>query len=119
MGACVFSELVVVKGDAREAYNTACEEANYENGHQQGYSGDIQTTSGFRDLTNRAPRYGTKAFREWEDDVLDNDKFGVEKRGYAACIEIKGTKLKTLKERNGMKGRKGIRAFYFFGWAAE
>lgn len=118
MGACNFSDLKLIKGNARDAYNELCEDARYENGHQQGYSGDIQTTSGFRDLTSLAPRYGTKAFNKWEDDCLSDDRY-VEKRGNAGCIEIKGAALKRLKERRGLKGRKGYRAFYFFGWAAE
>lgn len=117
MGACNFSNLALVKGDAREAYNALCDEARDENGHQQGYSGDIQTTSGFRMLTSAAPRYDTKAFYNWEDDCLSNDV--VEKWGACGCVEIKGASLKRLKERRGLKGRKGYRAFYFFGWAAE
>jgi hypothetical protein len=118
MGACTFGDVTLVRGDAREAYNTLCEEYAYENGHRQGYSGDIQTTSGFRDLTSIAPKYNTKAFWAWEEDCIDNDKY-VEKWGNAGCIEIKGTALKKMKERSGLKGKKGYRAFYFFGWAAE
>ena len=117
MGATTFSDLVVIKGNDRDAYRDACEEANAYNGHQEGYSGDIQTTSGFRVLTNH-PRFGTKAFRDWEDDILENDKYGIEKWGAAGCVEIKGAKLKQLKESRGLKGKKGYRAFYFFGWGA-
>ena len=47
MGACNFDNLVVIKGTARDAYREANEEMNDYNGHQEGYSGDIQTTSGF------------------------------------------------------------------------
>jgi len=118
MGSCTFNDYTIVKGNARDAYNDLCEDARYENGHQQGYSGDIQTTTGWRDLTDVAPRYGTKAFDKWENDCLDNDKY-VEKGGDAGCVEITGTAFKKLKERRGLKGRKGYKAFYFFGWARD
>jgi hypothetical protein len=117
MGAQTFSNLEVVKGDARDAYRQACQEANDYNGHQEGYSGDIQTTDGFRILKDN-PRFGTKAFNKWEDDILMNDKYGISKWESCGCVEITGANLKRLKERRGLKGRKGYRAFYFFGWGA-
>jgi hypothetical protein len=118
MGAVDFSVVSVVPGDDRDAFIKAREEAREYNGHQDGYSGDIQTVSGYRMFFD-APRFGTKAFRDWEDDILMNEKFGIEKRGAAGCVEIKGVKLKEIKKRHGMKGKRGVRAFYFFGWAAE
>jgi len=33
-------------------------------------------------------------------------------------IELEGTALKKVKEKHGYKGKKGIKAFYFYGWAA-
>jgi len=117
MGASNFSNLAIVKGDAREAYNALCEEMRDYNGHQDGYSGDIQTTSGYKNMTSAAPRYDTKAFYEWEDEMLEDN--GIEKWGNCGYVELKGTALKKIKERRGLKGRKGYRAFYFFGWAAE
>jgi hypothetical protein len=119
MGACTFRDIQIVKGDVREAYRAANKEARDYNGHQEGYSGDIQTTWGFNLLTEKAPRFGTKAFNAWEGEVIDDEKYGVEKWGLAGAVEIKGAKLKELKERRGLKGRKGLRAFYFFGWGAE
>lgn len=116
MGATNFSDIQLVKGDLKEAYRQANEEARDYNGHQDGYSGDIQTCHGVRDYTSSAPRYGTKAFQKWEDDMLDNH---LQKWEHAAAVEIKGTMLRKLKEREGLKGRKGYRAFYFFGWGAE
>ncbi len=117
MGACNFSNLVVIKGDARDAYREANEEMRDYNGHQEGYSGDIQTTEGFYDMTHLAPKYGTKAFDKWEDKQLDGDR--IEKWGACGCVEIKSpAMLKRLKESNGYKGKKGVRAFYFFGWGA-
>ena len=117
MGATNFSHIQVGRGGARELYREAVEEALYEDGHDP-YNGTISTTRGFKNLTSTAPRFGTKAFNKWEDDVIENDKFGIEKWGPAACIEIKGASLKKLKERYGYKGKRGIKAFYFFGWAA-
>jgi hypothetical protein len=111
MGACEFSNVVVIKGNEREAYSEANEEMSDENGHQEGYSGDIQTSNGFSKRTDN-PRFGTAAFENWEQKISDNmDK------GDCVCVELKGTTLKKMKERRGMKGRKGYRAFYFFGMA--
>lgn len=110
MGACEFSDIVVIKGTVREAYNDAVEEANAYNGHQDGYSGDIQTTHGFRTLHNH-PRYGTKAFWDWGNKKIDNMS-----KGDCIAVEIKGAELKKLKGRR-WKGKRGVRAFYFFGLA--
>ena len=111
MGACNFDNLVVTKGTARDAYREAKEEMNDYNGHQEGYSGDIQTTHGFK-FSYGHPRYGTKAFEKWEDERLDTmDK------GECICVEITGAQLKKWKERMGLKGKKGYTAYYFFGMA--
>lgn len=50
MGACQFKVRSAGK-TAEEAYNRACEEAELEYGHQEGYNGTISTTHGFRDET--------------------------------------------------------------------
>ena len=113
MGACTFSNLVVAKGNASVAYREICEEMNDYNGHQEGYSGDIQTTHGFR-MRSDNPRYGTKAFDQWEDKRLDK----LNKRD-CECVEITGAVATRIKNKHGYKGRKGIRVFYFYGWAAE
>lgn len=120
MGATNFGHTIIGKYKPIEAYNKLVKDALYECGHDS-YNGTISTTNGCKNLTDRAPRYGTKAFQTWEDDVIDNDKFGVEKWGNAGFVEIppKTLLFKKMKERNGLKGRKGIRAYYFFGWAAE
>ena len=50
MGACQFE--VTSRGKtAEEAYTKACERAEDEYGHQDGYNGTISTTAGFRDET--------------------------------------------------------------------
>lgn len=112
MGACDFSTLSIVKGDHRVAQQEACRDARDYNGHQEGYSGDIQTV-GYCALRKDNPRYGTKAFQEWEDKILSKtDK----REGH--CIEITGAPAKRIKDSRGYKGKKGIRVFYFFGVAA-
>ena len=110
MGATNYSDLVVIKGDESNAFRQAVEEANDYNGHQEGYSGDIQTADGFR-MPRVHPRYGTKAFENWEEKIT----WGEMDKGDCICIEIKGAVLKRIKERRGLKGKKGYRAFYFFG----
>jgi len=119
MGATNFSDIIMIKGNQRDAYNSLVEEAHYEYGHDS-YNGTISTTSGFRDITSEAPRYGTKAFEKFEDKVLENRMYGISKWDDCACIEIsKNTALyKKMKQRRGLQGRKGYRAFYFFGFAA-
>lgn len=111
MGACDFDNIEVVKGNSRDAYNQAVEEMNDYNGHQEGYSGDIQTSNGFS-MAHVSPRYGTKAFDKWEQSKLEDME-----KGDCLCVEVVGTNLKKMKERRGLKGRKGYRAFYFFGVA--
>ena len=112
MGATNFGDLAVGRyKKASDAYNSLVEEAQYENGHDTD-NGTISTTDGFR-LSNDNPRYGTKSFDKWEDKMIDNmHKYD------CICVEITGAVLKRLKERNGYKGKKGIKAFYFIGWAA-
>jgi hypothetical protein len=113
MGAVVFEDLQVVKGDVRVAYRQAMEDARDYNGHQEGYSGDIQTCDGYREAKGN-PRYGTKAFHKWFDEQIDE----MDKRE-CRYIEVTGAVATRLKQRHGFKGRKGIRVFYFFGWGAE
>lgn len=70
MGAVVFEDLQVVKGDVRVAHRQAMEDAREYSGHQEGYSGDIQTCNGYRKAKGN-PRYGTKAFHKWFDEQID------------------------------------------------
>ena len=110
MGACSFDNRVIIKGNANDAYYDAIHEMNAYNGHQDGYSGDIQTSEGFSMATNH-PRFGTKAFYKWEENQLDD--MG---KGECKCVELKGAVLKRAKGLS-YKGRRGIRGFYFFGMA--
>jgi len=114
MGATNFGNLAVGRyKNASEAYNSLVEDALHDYGHDS-YNGTISTTSGFK-MRDDNPRYGTKAFSKWEDNMLEF----AEKWGDCICIEITGAILKRMKESRGYKGKKGIKAFYFTGWAAQ
>tara|TARA_R110000744_G_scaffold304368_1_gene412894 strand:- start:804 stop:1145 length:342 start_codon:yes stop_codon:yes gene_type:complete len=112
MGATNFGNLAVGRyKNASDAYNKLVEDAEYEDGHDA-YNGTISTTDGFR-TSNDNPRYGTKSFNKWEDKMIDDmSKYD------CLCVEITGAVLKRLKESNGYKGKKNVKAFYFFGWAS-
>ncbi len=108
MGTQAYDNLVIGKYTANEAYREACDDMNCENGHQDGYSGDIQTSCGFSKRSDN-PRYGTKSFEKWEEKILeDADKDD------CWCIEITGAVATRLKGRR-WKGRKGVKVYYFFG----
>ena len=98
--------------DPNQAYATAVIEAQHDYGHD-GYNGTISTSEGFR-LIKDHPRYGTKKFWKFYDDILTGTKWGAWN-----CVEIKGKIFKKLKEENGYKGKKGIKAYYFWGLAAS
>lgn len=55
MGACTFRTTQTGKS-MKDAYDTACEYASEEYGHQEGYNGTISTTHGFRDMTSEFKR---------------------------------------------------------------
>ena len=97
---------------AKTAYKAAVDDANWEHGHD-GYNGTISTSDGFRMITNH-PRYGTKKFWKFYEDKLDDTKWS-----RWNCIEFKGTLLKKVKEEEGYKGKRNIKAFYFWGLAAS
>jgi len=91
MGAQPFN--VRSKGKtAQEAYKNAVEDANYEYGHQEGYSGAINSTPGFRDATKKYLTSGLPKYNFIEqrmDDLTKHD--GAE----CICIsEPKGNKNK-------------------------
>lgn len=115
MGAHDFGTARITK-TPYEAYRKAVKEALYEHGNNS-YNGTISTTSGFY-FFDEHPRWGTKAFDKWEDKILSDDNSPVEKYGKCGCIEIKGKAAKNIKEVNGFKGKRGLKVWYFFGWAA-
>jgi len=115
MGASNFSTTKVAK-TPREAYKKAVEGAEYEHGHD-GYNGTISTTEGYY-FFDEHPRWGTKKFDDWENKILSKDYGPVQKWKKAGCVEIKGKAAKEIKKVNGLKGKRGLKVFYFFGWAA-
>ena len=98
--------------NASEAYQACVKAAEYEHGHD-GYSGTISTSDGFKMVTKH-PRYGTQKFWKFVDDTMDGTKFS-----RWNCIEFKGATLKRAKEESGYKGKKNIKAFFFWGLAAS
>tara|TARA_R110002020_G_scaffold159319_1_gene343034 strand:- start:1147 stop:1515 length:369 start_codon:yes stop_codon:yes gene_type:complete len=98
--------------DASQAYAEAVREAQHEHGHS-GYNGTISTSHGFV-MRKDSPRYGTKKFWKFYDDKIDGTKFAKWN-----CVEIKGAILKRIKQEYGYKGKRGIKAFYFWGLAAS
>lgn len=91
---------------AREAYDRAVDYANDEYGHQQGYSGQINSSGGFRDVTSKFKASG-KSLNEYVNERLEVlTKFdGAE----AICIEEpvgNNNKIKTQVEHIVEKGTK-------------
>ena len=115
MGATNFGTARVAKSP-REAYKQAVKGALYEYGHDC-YNGTISTTDDYY-FFDEHPRWGTKKFDNWEEKILDDHNIPVQKWKLAGCIEVKGKAAKEIKEVNGLKGKRGLKVFYFFGWAA-
>jgi len=97
---------------AKAAYKSAVDDAEDQYGWDA-YNGTISTSDGFVIRTD-SPRYGTKKFWKFYDDKITGTKFGKWN-----CVEIKGAILKRIKKEYGYKGKRGIKAFYFWGLAAS
>lgn len=84
MGATQFKEISTGK-TADEAYNKACEEAEAEYGHQDGYNGTISTTNGFKDETEA---YKKSKFNDVNDYIHSRfDSHTMNKRDCSAiCV---------------------------------
>jgi len=98
--------------NAEEAYNELIKKAYNKYGHY-GYNGTISTSGGFK-MVKKHPRYGTKKFWKFVDNTMDGTKWDLWN-----CIEFKGAALKKAKEESGYKGKKNIKAFFFWGLAAS
>jgi hypothetical protein len=111
MGAVDFSIIGFGK-DVYEAYRTACEEAEEEYGHQEGYSGQINSTTSL--LFDRTElRYGTKIYSKYIDKQL---KDCPKRTCYA--VEIKNKAAVDLKKKYGLT-RSHKKVYHFFGVAPE
>jgi hypothetical protein len=82
MGACQF-EVRSTGKTAQEAYNRACEVAEDEYGHQDGYNGTISTTHGFRDETEL---YNRSKFKNV--DAYISDRFNSHNMNKRDCSAI-------------------------------
>ena len=113
MGGTTFTSIVIGKHTPQQAFRVAVEQARHEYGHRP-YTGTISEKGDFImvDAGRRDP------YRV-ADELIDDENHPVyDKWGPAGCIEFQGKRKKELAERAGMKGKKGVRAFMFFGWAS-
>jgi hypothetical protein len=67
----------------KEAYNSAVEDAEQQYGHQEGYSGEINCSSGFRDVTKEFKASG-KSLNDYIDQMAD--KLTKHQGAQAICI---------------------------------
>lgn len=92
--------------DAKDAYKRAVEEAEYEYGHQEGYSGAINSTAGFSDITKEF-KNSKKSLSQFIDEQMDKlTKF---QGARAICIEEprgNDNKIKTQVEHVVTSGTK-------------
>lgn len=116
MGASTFYNIAIGRYNTpNEAFLELIDRARYEYGHG-GYTGTIAEKDSFR-LVPVAKRIDP--FKLVEEYINDESGFWADKWGPAACVEIQNTYLQKLKERRGYKGKKGIKAYIFFGWASD
>ena len=120
MGAHTFGHTVAVKGNERDAYRALVQEATETYGTDS-YNGTISTTSGCTAPIGKANT--AKAAHKIADTILNAERnsHGIEKWGKAGVVELtgNGADVKRAKEFFGMKGRRGVRVFFIFGWAAS
>lgn len=83
MGSQVFENYSRGK-DVRDAYSRAVQRAEEEYGHQEGYSGQINSSAGFRDVTKewKASKMSIEKFVETQLDKLTKHQ-----GAQAICIE--------------------------------
>jgi len=83
MGASWFSTYSKGKS-VQAAYNNAVEDANHEYGHQEGYSGEINSSAGYRDVTKEYKASG-KSMAEFIKQSMD--RLTKHQGAQAICIE--------------------------------
>ena len=109
MGGTTFSTLYIGTKKPREAFEELCDQARSEYGTDP-YNGTISTTDlvCIRELPARVSP--EKYLKKYMDEV--------EKR-YCWCVELKRSYLQKVKKQvPTLKGKKGIRAYIFFGVAS-
>ena len=108
MGAVDYDVLHIGKATAREAFSVERENARDSFGHQEGYSGDIQTADGFAMIQDR-PRLGTKKFTDFVSKRQENMS-----KGDCCCIELTKHEVNKYKSHR-CRGKKGVKGYFFFG----
>jgi hypothetical protein len=68
----------------QDAYNEAVERAEDEYGHQQGYSGQINSSAGFRDVTKEW-KNSKKSMSQYMDEAMD--RLSKHQGAQAICLE--------------------------------
>lgn len=83
MGANQFTTNYYQARNMQEAFKEAQEDAEYEYGHQEGYSGHINSINGYKDLTNEFENSKIKLGK-----FIDNKLETINKRDcYGVCVE--------------------------------
>lgn len=117
MGATTAEYCTVGKyKDAREAFWELVEQAQYEYGHSP-YSGTIGTKDSFV-MIELPPR---ASLRKFIRKLYDKDDERIaDKWGPMGCIEIPRSRWKSLlpREYERYRGKRGLKAYVFFGWVA-
>jgi hypothetical protein len=109
MGACRFSKFYIGKKSPQEAFDELCNEAISEYGNNP-YNGTISTTDLVK-VVELPTRVSPQKF-------LENNAENVDK-WCCWCVELKRSYLQKAKKQYPiLKGKKGIRAYIFFGLAS-
>lgn len=94
------------------AFENAKMYARHYNGHQEGYSGDIQTKTRYVMIIPMGRKIDTVI----EETLMDEKSEVSDKDGPAGAIILKGAAAKKYREENGLVGKHG-EVVLFFGWA--
>ncbi len=109
MGACDFSKFYIGKKSPQEAFGELYDEATSEYGTDP-YNGTISTTDLTRVVELPARMSPQKYLEKYADEVEKRDCW---------CVELKRSYLQKVKKQYpSLKGKKGIRAYIFFGLAS-
>jgi hypothetical protein len=96
-----------------EAYKEACDNAEDEYGHQEGYSGEINSTTGCTDLTENFKK-SKLSIREYENSLEEKNAL-FKGTSYGICLKepVKNTnKIKTTVEDKVLKGTRVWKMWY-------
>lgn len=145
MGATNFERCAFGK-TIQEAYNKAYEEAEYETGIIDGTSGDLNSKSGFMEVSipegispNKYQRWIEKVDEaqngygvtpkqkekllgsipaQYRGRVINYAKYYADTGARALAMKLKGKRAQEFRKSTGYTGKKGD-VYLFFGWARE